>query len=104
MQTNTLKDQNLNQKTINYSLNLGQMWRLWAKALGEKAHKKDQIADQVAVVRTVIFGTYLLTNLFICAGVVRHWNDKTNVYVEVKMEEPVPPMVYSGFNRTGQFE
>lgn len=55
------------------------MWRLWAKALGEKAHKKDQIADQVALIRTVIFVTYLITNLFIVAGVIRHWNDNNEV-------------------------
>jgi hypothetical protein len=66
----------LKQKIINYSLNQGQMWRLWAKALGEKAHKKDQLADRVALIRTVIFTTYLITNIFIVAGVVRHWNDE----------------------------
>lgn len=52
------------------------MWRLWAKALGEKAHKKDHVADQVAIVRTIIFATYLITNCFIVAGVIRHWNDE----------------------------
>jgi hypothetical protein len=83
---------------------MGMMWRLWAKALGEKAHKKDCVADKVAIIRTFIFATYLITNAFIVAGVIRHWNDETNVYVEVKMEEPVPPMVNTLFNRTGQFE
>lgn len=52
------------------------MWRLWAKAIGEKAHKKDDVADKVAMIRTFIFATYLITNAFIVAGVVRHWNDK----------------------------
>ncbi len=52
------------------------MWRLWAKALGEKAHKKDCVADKVAIVRTIIFATYLITNIFIVAGVIRHWNDE----------------------------
>ena len=51
------------------------LWRLWAKAIGEKASKDDRESDHVAGIRTVIFGTYLLTNLFIIAGVVRHWND-----------------------------
>jgi hypothetical protein len=33
----------------------------------------------VAVIRTLIFASYLTTNLFIVAGVIRHWNnDKTN--------------------------
>lgn len=58
-------------------------WRLWAKALGEKAHKKDQIADQVAIVRTFIFVTYLITNFFIIAGVIRHWNNEpVKIYIK----------------------
>lgn len=60
------------------------LWHLWALALGEKAHKKDQVADKVAIVRTVIFATYLITNCFIVAGVIRHWNDREiNVEVEI---------------------
>lgn len=62
------------------------IWRLWAKALGEKAHKEDREADKIAYVRTLIFFTYLLTNCFIVAGVIRHWNSKTNTYVEIKKE------------------
>lgn len=62
-------------------------WRLWAKAIGEKAHKKDQIADQVAIVRTVIFATYLVTNCFIVAGVIRHWNDDQPINIEVQIYE-----------------
>jgi len=50
------------------------LWRLWAKAIGEKASKNDRESDHIAGIRTVIFGTYLLTNLFIIAGVIRHWN------------------------------
>ncbi len=56
------------------------MWRLWCKALGEKVGKNNKEADKVAVVRTIIFATYLITNLFICAGVVRHWNDTPQNY------------------------
>ena len=51
------------------------MWRLWCKALGEKATNDDREADNVAYIRTIIFVTYLITNLFIIAGVIRHWND-----------------------------
>lgn len=50
-------------------------WRLWAKALGEKAGKNDREADHIATIRSIIFFTYLLTNAFIVAGVIRHWND-----------------------------
>ena len=54
------------------------MWRWWAKALGEKATKNDREADHIAHIRSIIFGTYLITNLFIIAGVIRHWNDNQN--------------------------
>lgn len=50
-------------------------WRWWAKAIGEKASKCDRESDRIAVIRTIIFATYLITNCFIVAGVVRHWND-----------------------------
>ena len=45
-------------------------------ALGEKASKCDKESDVVARIRAVIFLTYLITNCFIVAGVLRHWNDK----------------------------
>lgn len=49
------------------------MWRLWAKALGEKASPNNQEADKIALIRTLILGVYLITNLFIIAGVIHHW-------------------------------
>jgi hypothetical protein len=49
------------------------MWRLWAKALGEKAGKDNEEADTVAIIRTVIVACYIITNIFIVAGVIRHW-------------------------------
>ena len=49
------------------------MWRLWAKALGEKAGKSNEEADKIAIIRTGILLVYLITNLFIVAGVIRHW-------------------------------
>lgn len=50
------------------------MWRLWAKALGEKQGKDNREADKIAIIRTIIVLWYSLTNLFIVAGVIRHWN------------------------------
>ena len=61
-------------------------WRLWCKALGEKAGKNDREADNIAYLRTFIFGTYLITNLFIIAGVVRHWNDVPSNISKTKEE------------------
>lgn len=50
------------------------LWRLWAKSIGEKASKCDKESDHIAIIRTVIFFTYLITNLFIISGVIRQWN------------------------------
>lgn len=49
------------------------MWRLWAKALGEKASADDREANIVAVIRTLILIVYMITNAFIIAGVIRRW-------------------------------
>ena len=49
-------------------------WRAWAKALGEKAGKTDKEADRIAIIRTIIILSYIITNCFIVAGVIRHWN------------------------------
>lgn len=51
------------------------MWKLWSKALGEKASQCDRESDRVAIIRTVIFFTYLITNIAIVANAIRHWND-----------------------------
>jgi hypothetical protein len=51
------------------------LWRIIAKALGEKADAHSKLADQVAIVRLLFLTAYMTTNLFICAGVIRHWND-----------------------------
>jgi len=51
------------------------IWRIWAKALGEKGSKCDREADIIAIVRTFIFITYLITNIAIVSNAVRHWND-----------------------------
>jgi hypothetical protein len=50
------------------------MWRLWAKALGQKEGITDNEADVVAAIRTAIVALYIVTNLFIIAGILRHWN------------------------------
>jgi hypothetical protein len=51
------------------------IWKLWAKALGEKAGSTDSEADIIAIIRTCIILIYMITNFFIVAGVIRHWND-----------------------------
>lgn len=49
------------------------LWTLWARALGEKAHSDADEADKVALIRTAIVLSYITTNIFIVAGVIRHW-------------------------------
>jgi len=49
------------------------LWRLWAKALGEKASECDRESDKVAVIRTIVVGVNFITCLFIIAGIIRHW-------------------------------
>jgi hypothetical protein len=51
------------------------MWRLWAKALGEKASEDNREADKIALIRTAIVVCYIITNTVIVAGVIRHWNN-----------------------------
>ena len=50
--------------------------RIWFKSLGNKASECDKESDLVGLVRTLIFITYFVTNIFIVSGVIRHWNDQ----------------------------
>jgi len=63
-------------------------WRLWCKALGEKASGNDKEADKVALIRTFIFLTYLITNIAIVANAVRHWNDVPTKRLPV-LDQPI---------------
>ena len=63
------------------------MWKIWCKALGQKEGKSNREADAVAVIRTLILLGYMITNSFIMAGVVRHWNSETNVFVDTVIIE-----------------
>jgi len=56
-------------------------WHIWSKSLGEKASTCDKTSDKVAIVRTFIFVTYLITNCFIIANAIRHWNSKTTIQI-----------------------
>ena len=61
------------------------IWRLWSYSLGEKHGKNDKEADLISIIRSIIFATYLITNCFIVAGVIRHWNDEpTKIYIQQK--------------------
>jgi hypothetical protein len=47
------------------------LWKLIAKSLGEKSGKTDKEADQVAVIRLLMFLSIFITNAFIVYGVLK---------------------------------
>jgi len=49
--------------------------RLWAYSLGQKEGRDNREADKIALTRTLIMVQILITNFFIIAGNIRHWND-----------------------------
>lgn len=51
------------------------LWRMWAYALGQKEGRSNKEADRIAFIRTAIMLQLLVTNGFIIAGNIRHWND-----------------------------
>jgi len=52
------------------------IWTIWKYALGSFADDKTKSYDNIiAITRTFIFITYLITNCFIISGVIRHWNN-----------------------------
>ena len=59
------------------------MWRIWAKALGQKEGRDDREADTIAIIRTLIMIQLIVTNFFIIAGNVKNlFFDTTSVTVE----------------------
>ena len=58
--------------------------RVWKYSLGSFSDDKTEPYDNyVAIIRSIIFVSYLVTNCFIVAGVIRHWdNQKTAPLVD----------------------
>lgn len=55
---------------------LTKIWKIWADALGAKADEyNNRHSDYVAIVRTVILLIYIITNLTIIMGIIKHWKD-----------------------------
>ena len=65
------------------------IWRVWKYALGSFSDRRTSRYDNhVAVVRTVIFISYMITNTFIVSGVIRHWNGvNSNVVKSTQLTE-----------------
>jgi hypothetical protein len=49
------------------------MWRIWAKALGEKATPCDRESDRVALIRTLFIVQAVIANIFLIANAIHHW-------------------------------
>ncbi len=53
---------------MKFRAKIEKIWRVWAKALGDKSGRSDKEADTVAMIRTFIFLQLVITNCFIVAG------------------------------------
>lgn len=47
------------------------LWRLVSKSLGEKSGETDKEADQIALIRLIMFLSIFITNSFIIYGVAK---------------------------------
>jgi len=51
------------------------LWIIWKYSLGSFSDERTSPYDNfIAIIRTIIFVSYMVTNAFIVGGVVRHWN------------------------------
>ena len=75
-------------------------WRLWAKALGQKATDNNREADKVAWIITLILLTYFITNCFIMAGVIRHCNKTPQINVSNEIQSDVSETKEERFLKT----
>ena len=59
---------------------MNKMWEVWKYSLGSFSDQKTKRYDnQIVIVRSIILLTYLITNCFITAGVIRHWDSSESV-------------------------
>jgi|TARA_B100001094_G_C18030191_1_gene719726 hypothetical protein len=49
------------------------VWRLWAKALGEKVGETNKEADSIAFFRTMIIIQAVITNILISVNILLTW-------------------------------
>mgnify|MGYP003141818144 CR=1 FL=1 len=53
--------------------------KIWKYSLGSFSDDKTEPYDNyIAAIRTLLFVSYLVTNCFIVAGVIRHWDTDLN--------------------------
>ena len=67
-----------NRSYINKYMN--QCIKIWIYTLGSFNDRKTERYDGIiCLLRTGILLSYLITNTVICAGVIRHWNNRPNL-------------------------
>ena len=55
---------------------MSEFWKIWKYALGSfQDETTKQYDDIICFIRTFIFIQLVITNCFIIAGNIRHWND-----------------------------
>tara|TARA_B100001996_G_scaffold128676_1_gene97700 strand:- start:302 stop:748 length:447 start_codon:yes stop_codon:yes gene_type:complete len=80
---------------------LTKVWRIWKYALGSFSdHTTTEYDNAVCAVRSTIFITYLVTNCFITAGVIRHWNPMSKIDTQ-GMGAPMTPEQYAEWKAKG---
>ncbi len=63
---------------------------IWMYTLGSFNDNKTQRYDGIiCVLRTGILLSYLITNTVICAGVIRHWNNRPNLMQMVSSSDTI---------------
>ena len=63
-------------------------WNIWKYSLGSFSDDKTTPYDNyVALIRTCIFVSYMVTNTFIISGVIRHWNNDTRTEGLVELNQ-----------------
>lgn len=66
------------------------LWTIWKYSLGSFSDDKTQDYDNyIALLRTVIFISYLITNCFIIAGVIRHYDNDQSFQCSIQEREEI---------------
>lgn len=63
----------MNSRIFRMGMRFKKYWRLWAKAMGEKASKENREADKVALIRTIIILLNCTCAIFIMTNIVHNW-------------------------------
>lgn len=66
------------------------LWTIWKYSLGSFSDDKTNEYDNyIALLRTVIFISYLITNCFIIAGVIRHYGINQSFQCDIQEREEI---------------